>query len=92
MGYVRTLVGKEVDATDGFLDLQALLHLARLDIPEPDSLVIRPADETLSAQQQRRAIVGVAIEEADALREPIPEVRLAVVKRPIQGLPRFSWA
>ena len=47
--YAHTLVGKEVHATDGFLDLQALLHLARLYIPEPDGLVIRPADETLSA-------------------------------------------
>ena len=46
--YVHTLVGKEVHATDGFFDLQALLHLARLDIPEADSLVIRPANETLA--------------------------------------------
>ena len=38
--YVHTFVGKEVDATDRLLDLQTLLHLARLDIPEPDGLVI----------------------------------------------------
>ena len=72
--YAHTLVGKEVDATDRLLDLQTLLHLARLDIPEPDSLVVRSADETLAAQQQRRAVVGMAVEEANALRDTISEV------------------
>ena len=63
-----TLVREEVDAADGLLDLQAFLHLTRVDIPEPNCLVVRAADETLPAQEQRRAVVGVSIEEADALR------------------------
>ena len=42
-----TFVGEEVDATDRLLDLQALLQLAGLDVPEADRLVVRPTDEAL---------------------------------------------
>lgn len=70
---------QEINTANGFLHLQALLHLARLDVPEPNRLVIAPADQALSPQQQRRAEVGVAMEETHALRERIAEVRLSVV-------------
>ena len=86
-GKPLTLIGEEVDAADRLLDLQALLHLARLNIPEPDSFVVGAADETLAAQEQRRAVVGMPIEETDALRKTIPEVRFAMVKGTVQRLP-----
>lgn len=43
--------------------------------------------EALTAQEERRAEVRVPIEETDALRKPVVEVRLAVVEGPIQRLP-----
>ena len=45
-----TLVCKEVDATDGLLNLQALLELASFDIPEADGLVVRATDQALATQ------------------------------------------
>lgn len=39
-GKMRTFFMQEVNATDWLLDLQALCHLARFDIPEPNRLVV----------------------------------------------------
>ena len=36
----HTFVGEEVDTADRLLDLETLLHLTGVDIPEPDGLVI----------------------------------------------------
>ena len=46
----------------------------------PDGLVVATADEPLAAQQQSRAVVCVAVEEANALRNGMLEVRLAMMQ------------
>lgn len=86
----HTFLCKEVDTADGLLDLQALLHLARLDVPEPDSLIVRPTNQPLTAQQQRRAVISVTVEEPDALRKRVLEVRLAVVERAVERFPEVA--
>ena len=40
-----TFFGKEVHTTDRLLNLQALPELTCLDIPKPNSLVVRTTDE-----------------------------------------------
>lgn len=80
---LRTFLRQEVDTTNRFLHLQALLHLAGLDVPEADRLVVAATDEPLAAQQERRTEVGVSIQESDRLREGITEVGFAMVKRAI---------
>ena len=65
MSILRTFLRQEVDTTDRFLHLQALLHLASLDVPEANRLIVAAADKPLAAQQERRTEVGVSIEESD---------------------------
>jgi len=47
----HTFFVQEVNTTDGLLDLQALRHLARFDIPESNRLVVRATDQTFPFQE-----------------------------------------
>ena len=65
MSVLRTFLCQEVDTTNRFLHLQALLHLAGLDVPKANRLIVAAADKPLAAQQERRTKVGVSIEKSD---------------------------
>jgi len=78
---------QEINTTDWLLDLQTLRHLAGFDIPEPNRLVVRAADQTFALQEQGSAVVGVTRQEANALGEGILEIRLPMVQGAVQRLP-----
>lgn len=87
-----TLFHQKVDATDWFLHLQTFRHLSSFHVPEPDSLIIGTADQALASKQEGGTKVGVSGQEANALRDSVPEVGLAMMKRTIKRIPETGWA
>jgi hypothetical protein len=81
------LLRQKINTANRLLDSQTLLHLPRLDIPEPDCLVIASADQSLASEEERRTEISVSVEEAQGLREGMCEVGFAVVKGAVEGLP-----
>jgi hypothetical protein len=76
----QTFLSQKINTAHGLLDLQTLLHLARLYIPEPDRLIVTPTDKALASQQEGRAEVGVSVEEPDRLWEAVMEVGFAMME------------
>jgi hypothetical protein len=76
----QTFLSQKINTAHGLLDLQTLLHLAGLYIPEPDRLIVTPTDEALASQKEGRAEVGVSVEEPDGLWEAVMEVGFAMME------------
>jgi hypothetical protein len=83
----QTFLSQKINTAHGLLDLQTLLHLARLYIPEPDRLIVTPTDKALAPQKEGRAEVGVSVEEPDGLWEAVMEVGFAMMEGSIERFP-----
>jgi len=87
MTNILTFLGQEINTAHGFFNLQALLHLTCVDIPEPDRFVVGAANETLATQEEGRAEVGMPIEETNVLGKGISEVGFTVMERFVEWFP-----
>lgn len=81
------LFGQEVYTADWLLHVQALLALARLNVPEANRLVVRTTNQALAPEKECGTEVGVAREETDGLRQGVRKVGFTVMEGLVQGEP-----